>query len=105
MITIIKLPFHTAYSRDAKVRPEAPVAGVQGQKTGSTFRRNLAADWLQIQPLAIEHANEGCGRGLLTGRKSRERSMNRAGKWIWLVLLAQAASPCCGADLSAEQVR
>ena len=31
--------------------------------------------------------------------------MNRAGKWIWLVLLALVASPCCGADLSAEQVR
>ncbi|HEX3410285.1 MAG TPA: hypothetical protein VHT00_01090 [Stellaceae bacterium] len=31
--------------------------------------------------------------------------MNRAGEWIWSVLLALVASPCCGADLSAEQVR
>jgi uncharacterized protein YjbI with pentapeptide repeats len=31
--------------------------------------------------------------------------MNRAAKWVWSVLLALAASPCCGADLNAEQVR
>src|SRR5438105_10862846 len=31
--------------------------------------------------------------------------MNRAAKGIWAVLLALAASPCCGADLNAEQVR
>ena len=31
--------------------------------------------------------------------------MNRVGKWIWSVLLALAASPCCGADLNAEQLR
>src|SRR5947209_16111624 len=31
--------------------------------------------------------------------------MNRAAKCIWSVLLALASSPCCGADLNAEQVR
>jgi uncharacterized protein YjbI with pentapeptide repeats len=31
--------------------------------------------------------------------------MNRAAKCIWSVLLTLSASPCCGADINAEQVR
>src|SRR5215471_5624998 len=50
-----------------------------------------------MQGEEMRDANRGCGEP--------RRDLNRAAKWIWLLLLVLAASPCPAADLTIEQVR